>query len=214
MISLLLGLLAQAPASAPITALSDLHRRDISCAAAFAIVASEQDRGVESALAYPPLGVRGQQFFIDVGDRVMRETGLDREAVRDLLVEAAAALQRQAVEAHDPNAALDAVMTPCLKRLVEVQGETATPDITECAAILAIARDALEAREGQSPAAKDMATLASVLESRARDELRAAGLSGNEQDQRLVETREKLEAAGEDQRSDLDYAACFELAAP
>ena len=126
-----LALALSQPATIPPAPLDESQRRDLSCVAVLAIVASEQERGVESALAYP------------------------------LLAE----------------------------------------------------------REGLSKTAQDLKTLAAVLDSRARDRLRAEGLSGQESDIILTQSREatladarQREAQG--QGSDLDYDHCFVLAAP
>ena len=37
------------------------------CSAMFAIVAADQSRGAKWALAYPPLQVRGKEYFVRVG---------------------------------------------------------------------------------------------------------------------------------------------------
>lgn len=216
MISLLLALAAQA---ATPTELTDIQQRDLRCAAAIAIVASEQERGVESALDYPPLAERGKRYFADVGERVMQETGMTREQVREVLEQDVEQLQREAVESADPRGTVEAVMGPCLELLEESQGDVAKPGLLECTVYLTLAYEEVESREGMSATAKDLKTLATVLESRARDEMRAEGLSGNEADERLGLTRQRIEAEameteGSGESSDIDFTTCFELAAP
>lgn len=206
-------------AQPPLMPLTQIHRRDMRCGAAFAIIASEQQRSVASALAYPPLAKRGQQYFADTATRVMAETGMDAQQVGLEYQRIVAALQQQAVTADDPEAVVQAVMTPCLGLLDQQIPPSQPPTIIQCAAALEIAYDTVFAREGLSKTAQDMQTLAAVLESRSRDELRAAGYSGNEADAELVLTKEQLldEAALADakgQALDFDYEHCFELAAP
>lgn len=219
MIELLIALALQAaPETAP-ALLTDEHRSDMRCAAAFAIIASEQERGVASSLSYPPLGDRGKRFFADTGEKVMADTGMSREEVRDALTTIVSDLQGEAMESNDPVAVVDAVMTPCLARLNAVLPPPEPPSTVECAAALTLAYEEVYGREGLSPTAQDLKTLASVLESRARDEMRAEGLSGNEADQRMIETKEAMfakametESAGLGSKFDFEY--CFELAAP
>jgi len=220
MLTLFLSLVAQttAPAAA-IAPLTEVHRRDMRCAAAFAIIASEQQRNVASALNYPPLGKRGQQYFADTGERIIGETGMTKEQVRGELENIVKSLQSEAIESDDPETVAQAIMTPCLKLLDAAIPPEDPPTIIECAAVLQIAYEEVYAREGLSKTAQDLKTLASVLESRARDEMRAAGYSGNEADAELVLTREEIlaqaiaiETTGES--SSFDYGHCFELAAP
>lgn len=220
MLTLFFALAAQAASPVPaVTPLTDLHRRDMRCAAAFAIIASEQQRNVASALTYPPLGKRGQQYFADTGQRIMAETGMTKEQVRGELETIVENLQMEAVESADPEAVVQSVMTPCLALLDASIPAEEPPTIIQCAAALKIAFEEVFGREGLSPTAMDLQTLAGVLESRARDELRAAGYSGNESDAELVLTKEailakaaQVEATGES--TNFDYEHCFELAAP
>ncbi len=87
------------------------------CSAAFAIIASEQARGVESALAYPALQERGKEYFVRSGARLMDELGLTRESLQAMLVAEVARLQEQSGTAEQPGAMIDAVMQPCLLSL-------------------------------------------------------------------------------------------------
>jgi hypothetical protein len=91
------------------------------CSAAFAIIASEQARGVETALAYPPLQERGKEYFVRSGARLMDELGLTRESLQAMLQAEVARLQKQSDTAEQPGAMVDAVMQPCLLSL-EVSG--------------------------------------------------------------------------------------------
>lgn len=161
---------AATPATAQPTPLTEAHRTDLRCAAAFAIVALEQSGG-DALEGWPPLAVRGKRFFADTGERVMKEAGISRDAVRDAIAGEVRGLQTAA----DPDAALTALARPCLARLDASVPPLKVPDLKQCAAIMALAVDEVHAREGMSAAAKDLKTLASVLASREREALVAAG---------------------------------------
>jgi hypothetical protein len=70
-------------------------------------------------------------------------------------------------------------------------------------------------REGMSETAKMLTTFATVLDSRARDALRADGQSGSEADVTMGLAREKVDADAKAARGDaLDLEPCFEMARP
>lgn len=82
---------------------------------------------------------------------------------------------------------------------------------------MALAVDEVHAREGMSAAAKDLKTLASVLASREREALVAAGRSGDEADRTLAEAREAMAAEAADGAGGVDkydIAHCYDLAKP
>jgi len=87
------------------------------CSAAFAIIASDQARGDESALAYPPLGERGMEYFVRSSARLMDELALTRESLQDLLAAEVVRLREPSGSADRPGAMVDAVMQPCLLSL-------------------------------------------------------------------------------------------------
>jgi len=93
------------------------HRMLLRCSAAFAIVAAEQQRGVASAAAYPPLAGRGREYFVRASVRLMDELKLTREQVEAGLRAEVEGLQRASIEAADPAAYVDSVMRPCLSAL-------------------------------------------------------------------------------------------------
>lgn len=222
LLPLLMLLQAQAPAAAlpPVaTVLSEAQRQDLTCAAAFAIIASEQARGVTSALGYPTLVNRGRTYFVTTAERVVAETASSDEGVGLALEGIVADLQKQAAQSNDPAGVIDAIMEPCLEKLDMVVPLAPPPSLLQCAIYVMLAYDEVHGREGESSSARDLKTLATVLESRARDAMRDEGLSGNEADQRLIETREAIVAkegarAPDDQASDIDFGICFELAKP
>lgn len=88
------SLAAEAPAAAPRPLTADEHAA-LRCAAAFAIVAGQQAQGLPGAMEYPPLAVRGREFFVATGARLIDEAGLD-----DAGVKAAAEAEATAVRAQ------------------------------------------------------------------------------------------------------------------
>lgn len=204
---------ASLPSGADIIADS---RADLQCAAAFAIVATEQAGG-DALSGWPPLAQRGKRFFANTGELMVAKTGLSREAVRDLMAADVRALQT----AKDPESALAALAIPCLARLDATVPPLTVPDLNQCAAILTLASDELHAREGMTPAVQDLRTLASVLTAREREALIAQGRTGDEADRTVVQAREAMVAeAGEDANANgggidkYDVAHCYDLAKP
>ncbi|HTN13609.1 MAG TPA: hypothetical protein VL094_02260 [Sphingomonadaceae bacterium] len=84
------------------------------CSAAFAIIASEQARGVESARAWPPLSERGKEFFVQSGARLMGELNLTQEQVQALYRSEVGRLQNESGKAADPKKMVAGIMQPCL----------------------------------------------------------------------------------------------------
>jgi hypothetical protein len=93
------------------------QRMLLRCSAVFAIVATEQQRGIASALAYPALGERGREYFVRSSVRLMDELQITREQVEASLRAEAEGLRAAAAQAADPAAYLDSVMQPCLSAL-------------------------------------------------------------------------------------------------
>lgn len=93
------------------------HRMLLRCSAAFAIVAGEQQRGVATALAYPPLAERGREYFVRSSVRLMDDLAITREQVEASLRGEVEALQKASAEASEPAGYLDGVMQPCLSAL-------------------------------------------------------------------------------------------------
>lgn len=211
--------LAQATSSSLPKPLTDVHKRDLSCVAALAIVASEQERGITSAFEYPLLEERGRAYAGLVGERVMQETGLTREQVREQILTAVAQQQLKVKDVAEPQQVVEAEMAKCLPLLEQEVPPKPKPTLNQCAAMVELAYREVHGREGLSKTAQDLKTLAYVLDSRAREALKAEGYSGNESDIILTQLREEMladakvkEKAGKS--SDLDFDHCFKLAAP
>lgn len=103
-----LGLATVATAAAPAPDLSLEQRTALRCSAAFAIVSAVQEKG--GAKEYPPLGGRGQEFFVRSSARVMDEAQLDRAGIT-------AVMQFEAEDLANTPGRLDAIMPACLSLL-------------------------------------------------------------------------------------------------
>lgn len=208
------------PGPAPdFSKLTEDHKAALRCAAAFAIVATEQARGEKEAIAYPPLAYRGKEYFVRVSAQVMEQAGLSRETVKGLLVQDVSEMQQQAAAYPEPAAELRLVMRPCLDRLEKLVAPLKQPDLLECSAIMAIAADEIHQREGMTPAAADLRTLATVLTARAREAEITRGSSGNQADAAIELAHDRMvrltapgaPGGGADA---YDIARCYELAKP
>jgi len=114
----------------------------VRCAAAFAIIADAQARGIVTTPALPPLAQRGKRYMGLIGERLARESGLTGDAVRDALADAARKV------AHDGAAGVAATCLPDLDRLVPPR--PALGAVT-CAALLDVYADVLAARDPADP---------------------------------------------------------------
>lgn len=203
---------AQPSMPKPPAGLTETHRGDLRCAAAFAIVALEQAGG-DALPGWPALASRGRTFFADTGERVMREAGVTRDGVRALIGAEVQALQ----SAADPDAALAGLAQPCLARLDATVAPLRTPTLTECAAIMELAYGEVYGREGLSPAAKDLKILASVLKARAHEAVVAQGRSGDQADAQFAAATDAMGAIAQDKAGGVDrydIAHCYDLAKP
>jgi hypothetical protein len=208
----------QAPAP-DFSRLTEDHKAALRCAAAFAVVATEQQRGEKTALGYPPLAFRGKEYFVRIAAQVMDQTGLARDVVRGLLVQDVAEMQQQAGAISDPDGEIKLVMRPCLDRLEKLVAPLKTPDLLECSAILTIAAAEVHAREGMTPTAADLTTLATVLTTRAREVQIANGKSGNEADTAVELTHDRMVAENAPGAvgggvNQYDIAHCYDLSKP
>lgn len=77
------ALAAQAAPAAP--TLSQENRALVRCAAAFALVAEGQAKGNAAAKKWPPVEVRGREFFVRALAQLMDATGLDRGGISQLV---------------------------------------------------------------------------------------------------------------------------------
>jgi hypothetical protein len=157
----------------------------LTCSAAFAIVASEQARGTPrcrrvAATQHPRPRVLRALRGADHG-----RDGASREAVRALLEGEVARLQKVARDSGNPDAALAPHREACVERLDREVAKLAKPTLAQCTAIMSLAYEEVYARDRlESPRSRDLKTLATVLESRERKALQAQGLSNEAVDRR------------------------------
>lgn len=183
---------------------ADQQHHDLRCAAAFAVVALAQAHGDASALALPPLGLRGKRYLGLVGERVADETGLSGAAVHDLLAAAAKEVM------HDGSVA---VATACLADLDHVAPPRPAPDAVTCLALLGVYADVLAARDSDSALGHTLAGEAAGLAPAAGDALRAQGLDAAAAiEQRRAQVRDALNGGPAGIDAD-DFAQCRRLAA-
>lgn len=200
--------LALAAAAAAPPALSSDQQRQLRCVAVLAIVAGEQERRTAAALELPPLSRRGARFAQVVGERLVQPGGRTQEQVRELVLAQVAAVQKGA--GADAQLPVEEARS-CLTVMDAVAPALPPPPVTQCAGLLKLAADDVRRREGMSKTAMDLITLASVLETRARSELGAAGKSEAASDRELTLAREAIVATPD---SAPDMEACVELAQP
>jgi hypothetical protein len=197
--------LAAASLSPPLT---DLQTRQIRCVAVLAIVAGEQQRQTAAALSLPPLERQGARFAQVVGDALVKGTGRTQEQVRALILQQVAAIQKAAGKTAELPVA---EARGCVEVMNAVAPPLPPPSAVQCAGLLKLAADDVRKREGMSKTAMDLMTIASLLEDRARTELRASGKSEAEGDKELTLAREAIAA---DPKSAPEMEACVELARP
>ena len=85
------------------------QRMLVRCSVAFAMIAHRQAAGDADALAFPPLGERGSEFFVRASAQVMDEASLDQAGI-----EAALTAEAQDIAESDT---LDDVVRACLPLL-------------------------------------------------------------------------------------------------
>ena len=200
--------------AAPPPPLTPEQNGRVECVAALAIVASEQLRGVGDWNSLPPLKSRGAHFAGVVGDALTGEGGRTRESVRDSILAAVRNFQKGGETALSPER-----VTGCVDLMNRLDPPPPPPGLTECAAALALAAKDVKAREGLSDNAKLLITFATVLDSRARAQLRAQGKADAENDVIIGLKKEELLALAKASTDDgtpvgPDMTACLELAKP
>lgn len=203
MLSLVMALAAASP-----PALSADQQQRVRCVAILAIIAGEQERRTAAALALPPLTRRGARFAQVAGEGVVKESGRTEAQVREAILAEVAAVQKAARASG--TLPIEPART-CIALMETIAPPLPPPSPVQCAGLLKLAADDVRRREGMTKAAMDLTTLASVLESRARNELLSSGKTASESDRELTLTREAI-AAKPDTAPELD--ACMELAKP
>lgn len=211
-----LALLAAAtPAAQPAAPFGASATKQVRCVAALAIVATEQQRGTEGWGDYPRLAEDGAAYAERVVADVARESGRTPAAVQQAIVDAVATIQAEAGNSADPDAFARAEADRCLPLMRARVPAREQPTLPQCAAYIRLAYDEVRARDGATPAAKDLATIASVLDHRAREMLRGEGRSDPEIDEAMGREKDRVTVAAQSGATDrIDLPHCFDLAAP
>ena len=97
--------------------LNPLQETALQCSALFAIVAGEQARHTPGSAALPALGTRGREYFVLTSARLMDETGMGRDQVRDLMVARVRQTSQRLATSRDASAVMAAGLKPCLALL-------------------------------------------------------------------------------------------------
>jgi len=202
------GELTHPPLSAP-------DRAAVRCSAIFAIVATEQARGNPALAEVPSLAWRGREYMVRTGAR-LTSASWTREQVAAAMKEAVAELQTRARDLGDPDALIMQSLPSCLTLLDAEVGPLIEPNLPQCAAIMRRSYEEVHKAEGLSDRAKDLLTLATVLESRARRELAEQGRTSAESDAIIALEQEAVAkiAAQPGGVGRYDLTNCFELAKP
>jgi hypothetical protein len=190
------------------------QKERVRCVAALAIVANEQERGVDDWDSLPPLKSRGSHFAGVVGESLTGEGGRTREAVRDAILAAVADFQKSGVNEIPAETAIN-----CIELMNRIDPPLPPPGLTECAAMVSLAAKQTRESEGFSDNVKLLVTFATVLESRARAKLRSEGKTEAENDVIIGLKKEELSAMAKSKRKGdeaigPDMAGCLELAKP
>jgi hypothetical protein len=181
----------------------------VRCVAALAIVANDQERGAQGWDGIPPLSTRGAHFAGTVGESLMKAGARTREQVRDEMVGAVAALQKKGTAGLTPD-----TVKSCIALMDKVDPPAPRPKLAECAAMMALAYDDATRRKEIAGSTRDLAMIAAVLDSRARDQLRSEGKTEAEGDVAIGLAREKIEADAKAGKTLPDTAQCIDFAKP
>lgn len=212
-------LLVPLPLQAGPVLLSAPQQDHLRCVAVLAIIANEQQRGVGGWEDLRPLAARGAKFSDRVIDGLVKEKVRSQEAARAEILAQVAAIQAEATASGDPSALLRDKSGSCIAMLDAEVPPPQPPTLPQCAAALAMAYDDEVAHQGMSKTARTLAVFASVLDGRAREELKAAGKTEAESDVVIGLEKEKLMAEfkasqGKGTQDKVDFPACFEMARP
>lgn len=216
---LLLALPLMAATPAKTGALPKADREQLRCVATLAIVANDQARGAPGWEGFPDVTSRGTHLANRVVDRVVKERGLSQDRVRAIVIEDIRALQEQAIKAKDPQVMADGLVRQCIALMDQIDPLGPEPGMPRCAALASVAHLDMKAQSGPSNEAIAMATLASVLDSEARKELRAAGQSDTQSDVTMGLERERVEQTRTDDaeavfRNGEDLRRCMAMVKP
>ena len=214
-IALPLATLAAAPpAASPPLSLNLEQVEQVRCVAALAIAANDQVRGAPGWVGFPWLPDRGKRFAGIIGDQLVTETNMTREAIRDNILAEVATLQARAAASTNPQPEAQSLVRSCISMMDKVDPPKSPPTVVQCAAMVAIA--ARDAAGGDQ--SRQLANVSAILESQAREELRGQGKTDAEADIVLGLEKETILALSKankakGQMDDLNFEHCFARAA-
>ena len=217
MIAIPLATMAAAPPASPPPSPLSLNLEQVEqvrCVAALAIAANDQVRGAPGWVGFPWLPDRGKRFAGIIGDRLVVETKMTREAIRDNILREVAALQSRATASTNPQPEAQSLVRSCIAMMDKVDPPKSPPTLVQCAAMVAIA--ARDASGGDQ--SRQLANVSAILESQAREELRGQGKTDAQADIVLGLEKETILALSKankakGQMDDLNFEHCFARAA-
>ena len=212
--TLILALSVTSLAANPPVSLNADQAEQVRCVAALAVAAYDQQRGAPGWAGFPWLPDRGKRFSGIVGDRLVKDTGLSRDAIRQAIIGEVAALQKRA----SPQLEAQTLVRSCIAVMDKVDPPKAPPSLPKCAAMVAIAAQDAAGVDPRSVQARQLSNVAAILDAKAREELRMAGNTERENDVVIGLQREAIAAQSKRNRAagledDLDIEHCFAVAA-
>ncbi len=212
--TLILALSVTSLAASPPVSLNADQAEQVRCVAALAVAAYDQQRGALGWAGFPWLPDRGKRFSGIIGDRLVKDTGLSRDAIRQAIIGEVAALQKRA----GPQLEAQTLVRSCIAVMDKVDPPKAPPSLPKCAAMVSIAAQDAAAVDPRSVQARQLSNVAAILDAKAREELRMAGNTERENDVVIGLEKEAIAAQSKRNRmngvaDDLNIEHCFAVAA-
>jgi hypothetical protein len=219
---LILALILPTLAAAPLAPMTADQQERVTCVAAMAVAAHDQQRGAPGWEGIPWLKDRGARFAGLTGEAIMKEAGRTQAEVRDEILKAVEEFQK----ANPAKANLQAIarerVQDCITLMDRLDPPPPLPGMTRCAAIAALAYEDERTRQGNSNAAKQLGLITAALSSYAHDDLRAQGKTQAEGDiaiglekEAITKAARTRQAKGVESDADTrDFEYCASLAVP
>ena len=189
----------------------------VRCVAVLALVANDQQRGAPDWSDFPWVVERGARFAERESEALARETRRSPDQIKAEIVGAIATLQSRANALADPKAELAPLARTCSARMDRLDPPPPNPSLPRCAAMVGLAQSEVQAREGNSKTAKDLSSMAAILDNKARTALLAKGKTGIEAERIIGFERDAIIAEAATNRAagrgdSLDFEYCFRQA--
>jgi hypothetical protein len=218
---LVLPTLAAAPPP-PLAPMTPDQQERVSCVAAMAVAAHDQQRGAAGWEGIPWLKDRGARFAGLTGEAIMKETGRTQAEVRDEILKSLAEFQKVTPAKANLQVIARERVQACIALMDRLDPPPPLPSMTRCAAIAALAFEDERARVGNSNASKQLGLIAAALSSYAHDDLRGVGKTQAEGDiaiglekEAITKAARARQAKGEESEADTrDFEYCASLAVP